>query len=84
VVAQSNLEPVTLLWFSLTLNFLKFIFSGIFFFQICKSLFWIQIFRGEKKMSSKNLRKFTVEKNHNRLSGSRFEWVTLIGAPSTT
>jgi hypothetical protein len=31
----------------------------------------------------KNLKKkFSVEKNHKRVSGSEFEWATSIGAPS--
>jgi hypothetical protein len=33
------------------------------------------------KMSSKNLRKFTGDENYKRVSSSRYEWATSIGAP---
>jgi hypothetical protein len=37
---------------------------------------------GKNNVLEKNLRRFTVEEKNKRVSGSRFEWATLIRTPS--
>jgi hypothetical protein len=92
-VAHSNLEPLTLLWFSLTVHYLRCCWGDFLPSNIQKIIF-NPIFVGIRKVSNssagkgswlsciENFKNFTVEEIHERVSGSKFEFATWIWVPS--